>query len=70
MSRTLALTTGASSGVGAARARHRDPDHELVPAARRPDRPADLADEPGAVSAMVGIRSWLRISGRLKASPQ
>ncbi|MFC9502785.1 SDR family NAD(P)-dependent oxidoreductase [Streptomyces sp. NPDC057002] len=55
MSRTLALITGASSGIGAAYARLLADDHDFVLVARRLERLGELADELRAAGATVEV---------------
>lgn len=55
MTRTLALITGASSGIGLAYARAPATECDFVLVARRTDRLADLADELGTAGAAVDL---------------
>ena len=59
MTRPLALVTGASSGIGAATARAlAAAGHEVVCAARRTDRIADLAAEHEARTLYLEARKY------------
>jgi short-subunit dehydrogenase len=55
MSRTLALITGASSGIGAAYARLLAAEHDLIVVARRADRLEDLARQLRADGTAVEV---------------
>ena len=62
MTRPIALVTGASSGIGAATARHLAADFRVVVAARRADRIQALADEIGGRAVACDITDAAQVA--------
>ena len=62
MTRPIALVTGASSGIGAATARHLAADYDVVVSARREKRIQELADEIGGRAIACDITDAAQVA--------